>query len=164
MPDSEITQFMPGDILFYAKQQGDLADTVISAWTGGYVHVAIAISAVQKVEALAPVVAITSINTRAIAASWSYTSHAEPLVAENLHNALVWLIGQKGNLYGWGDIADAFIDKFEHGLVTLNIGDHFDCSALATEFLIKAGGVRALQNITDPHGITPAKLAQLLGV
>lgn len=158
-----LTEYMPGDILFYAKRAGQLNEEVISDWTNSpFIHVAIAISAVQKIEALAGGIVLTPIDGRAVAASFSYTQHAHPLDTNRLHDALTWLIGQRGNLYGWGDIANAFLMKFETE-VTLSIGNHVDCSGLAVEFLQRAGGVE-LGPLVNPHEVNPAALATQLGV
>lgn len=158
-----LTSYYPGDILFYAKRPGHLNEEVISAWTNSpFIHVAIAISAVQKIEALASGIVLTPLDGRVVAASFSYTQHAHPLDPNRLHDALTWLIGQKGNLYGWGDIANAFLMKFETE-VTLSVGNHLDCSGLATEFLMRSGGID-LGLLVNPHEVSPARLAQQLGV
>ena len=154
---------MPGDILFYGRIQSDLADTVISEWTGSaIVHVAIAVSALLKVEALGGGIVKTPIDARAIYTSWYYHKSASPIVAENLSRALLWLDAQVGQMYGWGDIANAALAKFEHS-VSIDLGGHYDCSGLATEFLLMAGGVPRLQGV-DPHTITPSQLNTLLSV
>jgi hypothetical protein len=158
-----LTSYYPGDILFYAKRPGHLNEEVISAWTNSpFVHVAIAISALQKIEALASSVVLTPLDSRAVAASFSYTQHAHPLDPNRLHDALTWLIGQKGNLYGWGDIVNAVLLRFETE-VTISVGNHLDCSALGTEFLMRAGGID-LGPLVNPHEVTPAALAKQLGV
>lgn len=158
-----LTSYYPADILFYAKRTGQLNEEVISAWThSDFIHVAIAISAVQKIEALANGVVLTPIDGRAVAASYSYTQNAHPLDPNRLHDALTWLIGQRGNLYGWGDIANAFLMKFETD-VTISVGNHLDCSALACEFLQRAGGVD-LGTLVNPHEVSPAALARQLGI
>lgn len=156
--------YAPGDILFYTAQPGNIEDAVIAQWTASrFIHVAIAISPEQKIEALNSGIVLSPINGRLIAASWSYMQHAKPFIEENLLHALEWLHSCVGQAYGLGDILDAFLMKFENAL-TLDINNHFDCSGLATEFLIKAGGVGALENVTDAHQVTPAGLATLLGV
>ena len=156
--------YAPGDILFYTAQPGNVEDVVIAQWTASrFIHVAIAISPEQKIEALNSGVVLSPINDRLVAASWSYQQHATPLVEESLLHALEWLHSEVGQAYGVGDILDAFLLKFENAL-TFDVENHFDCSGLATEFLIKAGGVGALESVTDAHQITPAHLATLLGV
>ncbi len=158
-----LTSYLPGDILFFAKRPGNLNEEAISAWTNSpFIHVAIAISALQKIEALANGVVLTPIDGRAVAASFSYTQHAHPLDPNRLHDALTWLIGQKGNLYGWGDIANAVLLRFETQ-ITVSVGNHVDCSGLAVECLQRAGGVD-LGTLVNPHEVTPAALAKQLGV
>jgi hypothetical protein len=149
---------MPGDILFYAALPHDAIDTAISWWTGSpLVHCAIAISAVQKIEALANGIMLTPIQTRAIAVTWAYGDNP----GAYLLPALSWLHSMLGQPYGYGDALEAVLFKLEHNVV-IDIGDHFDCSALATEFLLKAGGVPQLNGITNPHELTPASLYALL--
>lgn len=163
MSDSPVV-YAPGDILFYTSTPGNIEDAVIAEWTANrFVHVAIAISPEQKIEALNSGIVLSPINNRLVAAHWSYMQHAAPLVEENLLHALEWLHSEVGQAYGFGDILDAFLLKFEH-VVTLDINNNFDCAALAGLFLLKAGGIAALQNVTDAHQLTPASLATLLGV
>lgn len=150
--------YCPGDILFFGKAAGNIGDVLIQDWTGSeLVHCAVAVSAAQKIEALTHSVVITPIQERVVAASWSFNAPTG-----NLNNGLVWLQSQVGQMYGWGDIVDAVLWKFEHG-IAIDDG-HFDCSGLCLEFLIKCGGVPALAKVTNPHIYTPATLAGLLGV
>ena len=153
---------MPGDILFYESgAAGDMGDKLIEAWTGSkIVHVAIAISAYFKVEALLNGVVKTPINYVNVYCSYLYHDSAKP--NNNLPEALVWLEQQVGQMYGYGDIVNAFLDKFESG-ISINVGDHLDCSGLASDFLIRAGGTPASQ-IKDIHNVTPIQLAEVLGV
>lgn len=156
--------YQPGDILFYAAVKGSLEDSIISHWTDSpFVHVAIATTNGFKIEALSGGVVATLIDDRPIAALWSYQDHAQPVVQANLQQALTWLSGQLHLPYGWSDIFNAFLHKWEQGLF-IDEEDHFDCSALACEFLLKAGGIAALEDVTDAHIITPALLARRLGV
>lgn len=149
--------YKPGDILFYGQGNGVIADKLISVWTGSpLVHCAVAISGAQKIESLLHGVVLTPVDERAVAAHWSYVG------GDDLQAGLVWLHSQLGQIYGWGDILDAVLWKFEHAIAVDDT--HFDCSALATEFLLKCGGLKQLAAITNPHVITPAALAQLLGV
>lgn len=161
--NASITSYMPGDILFYAQGNGSWEDVVISDWTGSpLVHVAIAVSALQKIEALAGGVILSPIDSRTVAKSFLYTKNANPLVAESLAAALTWLHSQVGQMYGWGDIANAFLAKWEHNF-SVDLGEHYDCSGLACEFLQAAGGIKNLLGV-NPHEVTPAGLAKLLGV
>lgn len=164
MTQASITTYMPGDILFYASIPDNIAvDKAISMWEGNspIVHVAIAVSAVLKVEALGHGVVKTPIVQRNIYKDWLYHKNASPLVPETLSNALLWLDSQVGQMYGAGDIVNAILDKFEHSL-SIDLGDHYDCSGLATEFLIIAGGIKKLAGV-NPHKVTPAQLADMLG-
>src|SRR5438270_4542677 len=138
MQQATISTYMPGDILFYGQLPGDVYDTAITMWTNSpFVHTAIAISAVQKIEELSNGVVLTPLDDRAVLAAYRFTKRNK-VDANLLHNALVWLISQKGNLYGYGDVAIALLERFESHVVVLDKA-HFDCSALCTEFLQKAG-------------------------
>lgn len=151
-------EFSAGDILFYGQGNGDVADKLIRDWTNSpLVHVAIALSDVEKVEALAHGVVRTPIMEEDVAAHWQFQTQGGSLA-----NGLHWLTAQIGRMYGWGDILDALLWKFEHNVAIDT--QHFDCSSLATEFLLKCGGVPGLEGVTDPHVITPARLAELLRV
>lgn len=156
-----VTSYMPGDILFYAELPGDVIDTTISTWTNSkFVHVAIAESAMFKIEALGGGVVRTPIDGRSVAAA--YHIHERMQVdANRLANALLWLHGQVGQMYGWGDIANAFLAKFEHGF-SVDLGEHFDCSGLADQFGVYAGIPELIGS--SPHEETPAQLAQALKV
>lgn len=161
-PETDISPYQAGDILFFAQGNGSIGDGLIRLWTGSkLVHCAIAVSGAQKIEALVNGVVKTPINTQAVAACWHVAQHNIP--ANNLNYGLSWLQSQLGQMYGWGDIVDDILWKFEHGLA-FDVGDHFDCSALATEFLLKVGSVPGLESITDVHVVTPGELASLLGV
>lgn len=158
-----MNNFMPGDILFYTSLPNDIYDVAITNITRSrYVHTAIAISAIQKIEALSRGIVITPLDNRAVAAAWSYTGTIKDYNINSLHNALNWLISQKGNVYGWGDAANAMIQAAGFNLA-INEGDHYDCSSLATEFLKSAGGLSQLNGI-DPHKVTPAMLSKLLNI
>lgn len=145
-----------GDILFYKAGNGNWQDEAIRLWTASpFVHVAIAVSPVQKIEALANGVLRTPLAPSRVTAMWKFHG-------DHLSDGLAWLTGEVGQSYGYADILDAILARFEQSVSI--VSDHFDCSALATEFLLKCGGVEALRNITNPHTVTPAGLAQLLGV
>lgn len=153
-----VTKCEAGDILFYGSGNGSLEDQVIAAWTNSpYVHVAVAVSDTEMVQALSGGVNKAPIHTPD--AMWSYQEH---IAGGNLQRGIEWIKAQVGSSYGFIDIFDAVVERFEKG-VTL-VGDHYDCSALAAEFLIQCGDVPEMLNVTNPHTITPADLAKLLNV
>lgn len=159
-----MTQYQMGDILFFTSLKGSVIDSLIKYWTASaFVHCAIAVSPTRMVESLGTGVQASPIASRTVAASWTYAKHAAPLDPKDLHDAYLWLMNQVGQTYGWGDIINAALEKFENN-VTLDANNRFDCSGLATQFLLKAGGVGALMNVTDAHQVTPASLAKLLDV
>lgn len=154
--------YNPGDILFYSSS-GSLFDDAITIVEGSpkdYVHVAIAISGIQKIEALARGIVLTQIQPQLVTYTWSYMSRATPYIEQNLHNALNWLINQKGNLYGWEDTFNALLAR--GGIdFSINVCDEHDCSGLACQFLQYAGGIPRLIGV-DPHKVTPQQLYNLL--
>lgn len=156
-----MTTFMPGDILFY-ESKGTLYDRAIEFATHSpYVHVAIAVSAAQKIEALISGIMLTPIDNESAARYWSYTEHVPGYNKVQLSNALNWLMGMKGTAYGWDDVASSLFASM--GL-NIDISDNrWACSFLAAEFLINAGGVTSLMGV-NPHTLTPGLLAKNLGV
>lgn len=159
MLQATITDYMPGDILFYKGLPGDIYDVAITAVTHSeLVHCAIAISAIQKIEELSGGVMLTPIDGRQVAVAYRFTQ-SEQVDAQKLHAALTWLIAQKGLPYGWND---ALVAAF--GFLPDLDPIHYDCSALASEFLQKAGTHKILPSV-DSHRVTPALLADfLLGI
>ena len=150
------SEYEAGDTLFYKSGNGSLEDTIISDWTNSpYVHVAIAVSAVDMIEALSG--GVRQAALRSPHALWSYQGNVRD---GNLQRGIDWLLSQVGCPYGFLDVLDAVVEKVESS-VSL-VGEHYDCSALATEFLIQCGNVPQLLNVTNPHAITPAHLAKLL--
>jgi uncharacterized protein YycO len=156
--------YMPGDVLFFTSGSGtDVADKVIEAVTGSnIVHCAIAVSAFFKVEALFSGVVKTPINYSTVAYNYYLHESANPLVLANITQALKWLDTQVGQMYGYGDVVNALLSKVETG-VSIDVGEHYDCSGLATEFLDKCSGTQAT-TLMNAHNVTPVQLARTLGV
>jgi uncharacterized protein YycO len=159
----------PGDLFFYKKmtQSSNIVNTIVdnsitSLTQSPYVHVAIAISAAQKIEATFAGVSLSAITAGRPDFIWSYRDHAS-VVDSRLISALQWLTRQVGQPYGYGDIIEAVLYKLQHGL-NIEYADHFDCSALAVEFLLKAGGVAEMIDVTNAHQYTPGSLATLLHI
>lgn len=151
------TLCLPGDILFYSEDSRDIIDVAISDWTQSkLVHVAIAINSLQKIEALGNGIILNPIIYDQVAFTCNYGSNPGPYIVQ----ALNWLNGMLGQPYGWSDIVQAVTYKLVHGL-SISIENHYDCSALATEFL-KRSGLPIVMNISQPHDITPAKLYTIL--
>src|SRR5229473_700314 len=99
-----VTSYLPGDILFFIieKDTGTIVDQAIvegiSAWTASrFIHCAIAVSALLKIEALAGGVMKTPIDQTKVAASYLYHKHAH-VDAANLATALLWLESQVGQM------------------------------------------------------------------
>ena len=154
--------YSPGDILFYRRKPGDLVDTLISDITASpFVHVGIAISGMQEIQALFHGVILTAIDPPSDV--WSYSENVKSPDPARMLEALAWLAGMCGRAYGWEDIGNALLAKLIHG-ITIDVEDNLDCSSLATLFLLKAGNVTALFDSPDPHSMTPGMLAGRLGI
>lgn len=158
--------YNPGDILFYGVKSGDLFDEAIATWTSSpFVHVAIALNSVQKMEALGSGIMLNYLDSNEVRSSWSWSFNTKVADPVRLHNALNWLISQKGNAYSWTDDMNAVLEKAGVPLLIDSGTKIVNCSGLATEFLVMAGGVPSLQGmIIDYHATTPAWLAGKLGV
>jgi hypothetical protein len=159
---------MPGDILFYTATPGNVAENAIVLWTHSpYCHVAVALSALEKIEALSQCVVVNPLDLSRVAAVYRFSATAEYTSGKNLQvmTALQWLRGQVGTMYGWGDIVDAVLTRFETS-VTITTLDHHDCSSLATDFLIRAGCKVVIEDkrTQDPHLVTPGDLADVVGI
>ena len=151
-------QIKTGDILFYAPVKGDIFDALISWYTHSpYCHVAIALNQAEKIEALSSGVVKTSLFDRPIAALWTF-----PNVATTLDAGITFLTNTLGAGYSYIDIADALISSSHFYAVEMH---HYDCSALATDFLVASGVAERYlptQLCDNPHTVTPALLAQAL--
>lgn len=148
---------MLGTILFYRVYDGNIVEEVIQEFEGknAYVHCAIAISSSQKVEALAEGITKSGMGR---AADGMYTLPAS-VQKVLLDQAVTWLEAQVGQSYGYIDIADAILASFERGILLPD--SHYDCSALASQFLVKCG---IALPVSDVHTITPQELAGFLHV
>ena len=154
--------YSPGDILFYRRKPGDMVDTLISDITASpFVHVGIAISGMQEIQALFHGVLLTGIDPEPDV--WSYSQNAINPDPARMLSALAWLHSMCGRAYGWDDIGNALLAKLRLGL-SIDISDNLDCSALACDFLLRAGAVPALFDNPDPHEVTPGILAARLGI
>lgn len=149
----------PGDILFYGSS-GNLTDMAIAFFTRSpFVHCSVAISPFSQIEALGQGIIQSSIPTpRAI---WHLQDNSTDYDTQDLAEAIDWLKSMVGKPYGYSDIATAM--RVLTGFYAVQIG-HFDCSALCTEFLVKAGGVDLGGLELDPHTVTPAMLASQLKI
>jgi len=142
---------MIGDILFY-KNKGTLPDNLIDFWEGSrndFVHVAIQVSDTQKIEALYNGVTISDVNNSLVDAHYTLPDGLD------LERGIRWLFTQVGKPYGYGDILDAVLN---HPVIEC----HYDCSALATKFLIVCGVTYV--SASQIHMMTPQGLAEMLGV
>lgn len=152
---------MLGDILFFTGNTE--FDKLIQWWTKSPLnHVAIDIGDGTKVEALSNGIARTPTNQSNPVLIWRYDEHVKDQDSTDMGNAKKWLLAMVGKTYGWSDIVSA-ADVFARAIYAIRPG-FYDCSALATEFLIQAGGVDLGELALDPHLATPASLAKQLGV
>jgi hypothetical protein len=157
-----MTDYIGGDILFYViGANPDLYDKAIVGVTGSkFVHVAVAINHVQKIEAISGGIMLNYLNNRQVDAYWRFNT----VDTIKLHTALNWLMMQKGNAYSWSDAANILLD-YLHSPIELAESNQVFCSGLAAEFIQKCGYVLVdPSGIYDPHKISPGKLAAMLGV
>lgn len=143
---------MIGDILFYRMDHWNFLDEVVLLYEGkqnDFVHVAIQVSETRKVEAIwnGGVVLSNLNNDR------SYVTYSPKV--KSVKKGIDWLQSQVGQDYGYGDIADIVMNN------TPIFECHYDCSALAMEYLKK---LKASYENVDSHLITPQKLADMLGI
>jgi len=157
--------FAAGDLLFYLSQ-GDMLGWLIATWTRSpFIHVAICLDETYKVEAVQSGVQkalIRGNDYNTLGSHWQLQANSKDHDPIDLSEALSWLQGMVGQSYGIQDFltnANPF-EKFFYVVSPL----HYDCSALATQFLVKAGGVNLCGYDLDPHTVTPADLATCLGV
>lgn len=149
-----------GDILFYRGGSG-LSDGLIRLWTNGpYAHVEVAVNAYQSIGALTGGVELhTALTPQAL-----YTP--KDVTPENLLVALQWLYKQIGDPYSYADIVDDVFQRFWNRAPLLIQKNAYDCSDLASHFLIAAhtGVTVAKSQFLQPETISPNELARLLGV
>lgn len=159
-----------GDILFY-KTSGSIFDRLIAWWTKSpYVHVAIALDSKNQIEARANGVLRTGIDMSRVGAVWHMDRDIQDAnvggntVAEALQKrltiALVWLNMQVGREYSWADIVDAVAEKWYQKFYIVQT-QHYDCSALAAEFMKRAGFGLLIRGVATEQ-VTPGMLANKL--
>ena len=155
-----------GDILFY-KMNGSFTDRIIKWYTKSpYVHVSIALDNKNQIEARAHGVIRTVIDRTRLGAVFHLNDGYQigkniPMGSKNeLTKALVWLNMQVGREYSWADIVNAVAERWYQRMYLVQV-QHYDCSALAAEFLTRAG-YKLLLWPYAPQQITPAILASRL--
>lgn len=156
---------MIGDILFYRSKPNDLPDELISLYeklhgaNNPFVHVAIEYtpgpsnSTPMKVEALWNGVTLSALNNSNVAARYSLPKTLNPT---SVFSAFNWLDGMVWQPYGYGDLLDVLL---QHPVLEA----HYDCSALAVDFLRMCGDPH-IKLGDNPHIITPQQLSLMLGV
>ena len=153
---------MQGDLLFYYRKPS-MWDQLITWWTHSrFYHVAIDVGNGLKIEALNSGIKLNRITVQDDFARWSYKDHTTDADPKDMAKAIAWLYTMEGHEYGWSDIATA-VNPFRKVLYIVQ-RQHFDCSALAIEFLNQAGGIDMKDLGLDPHIGTPGDLAKFLGV
>lgn len=151
-----------GDIIFYSRTGP--VDMLIRWWTRSrFSHTAVDIGDGRMVESGIHGIREIPLDLKD-ATVWSYSEHATDQDPKDLEKAveLMKRLASLGIPYGYNDF---FINalpfaRFFHTVMP----NHYDCSALCTEFLIEAGGVDLCGLETDLHLVTPASLSKCLGV
>lgn len=148
-----------GDILFYSHT--GLLQTAIKLVTHSrFTHTAIDVGDGTIIQAIDKGIAQTTYEPAAVV--WHYRDHTTDFDREDLAQAMTWLLSMVGKPYGVSDLIGG-LNIFSRFLYFAK-PDAYDCSALATEFLVKAGGVDLGELGLDPHLATPGSLARQLGV
>jgi uncharacterized protein YycO len=144
-----------GNILFYTSHSW--ADKLIQKFTNSeYTHVAIALDGEQCIAATTAGVLVQPINSPADV--WSYRAHAIDNTDAHLQRGMRWLRGQLGTKYSWKDIISQVTSKLFGGAYVYSHRE-FDCSELATRFLINAGDFELPDDIGEyPNEVTPGSL------
>lgn len=159
MVDNLLYAAEAGDILFFHGQS--VEDRFIQLWTSSpFSHVGIAVGPAEVVEALNN--GIEKNPMQPPANIFKLREHSTDYDTQDLAVALRWLDSMVGQKYGWSDVASAAA-LFNHVIYAVKPG-FYDCSALACEFLIKAGGIDLGALGSDPHLATPASLAKQLNI
>ena len=154
-------KLMLGDILFYSGNSE--FDRLIQLWTRSPLnHCAIDMGDGFKIEAQPSGIERNPVNNAIPIKVWSYTENVKDRDPKDMQNAVGWVFSMIGRRYGWSDILTA-VNELQGIIYTVRPG-YYDCSALATQFLIIAGGVDLGELETDPHLATPASLARQLKI
>lgn len=156
---------MQGDIIFYDKSKsGNLINWAISWWTHSrFSHTAVDIGDGRQIES-----GINGVIERPLdlvdATVWSYSKSVADTDPKDMAGAVAWLkeLVRQHTTYGYVDFFTQ-INPLIKFLYVINPG-HYDCSAMCTEFLAKAGGVELCGLDLDVHLVTPATLSKCLGV
>lgn len=149
-----------GDILFYRGGSG-LSDGLIRCWTRGpFAHVEVAVDELQSIGALTNGVELH------VARPPDAVYSPVGVTAENLLTALRWLYAQLGDPYSYADIVDDVYHVFWNRAPLLVQPRAYDCSDLASHFLLAAhtGVTVNKKQFLQPETISPNDLARLVGV
>lgn len=156
-----------GDIVFVRGADWS-ARLIERATNGPYSHVQVAISAFEVVEALPEGITRSFVHLPPDPAD--VAAVGGHLQVDRRAHALAWLIQQVGRSYGWADIAaDALQALLPPALGSrtpfLIAPSSFDCSDLATRFLLLAGHKWLPDELVmDSSRVSPNSLARALGV
>lgn len=151
-----------GDILLYCGDPNNAYDiAIVNVTHSKFVHAAVALNDVQKIEALSGGIMLNNIDNMLPAAVWSFVDHEPNYERDQLHSALNWLICQRGNAYSWGDAANVLLNHL-HSPIEFATNNLVFCSGLCVEFLQRAGCVEVMG--LDYHKVTPAMLASQLNI
>lgn len=160
-PQSAPTQQpQAGDILFYSSDAWP--DRLIQWWTASpYSHCAVAVSSDQMIEALGRGVSLSTIRPPAAVAAIGGTLN--PGLRDK---AVVWLYRQLGCHYSYLDILGDALGRVLSPRVPFLVAPHeYDCSQLATMFLVRAGDDTLPDSIADePERVSPGDLARALDI
>ncbi len=159
----------PGDLIFV--RQNDWSGQLIAQETRGpYSHVQIVVSATAVIEALPRGITRTSLTSDTLPAPADVAPTGRRLAVDRRAHALGWLASQVGQGYGWldllGDVVGILLPPQLGGRTPLLVApSRYDCSDLATRFLVLAGHKWLPDALAmDPARVSPNDLARATGV
>ena len=152
-----------GDLLLFWKHEHNLSDAIIVRTTQGpFVHVAIDTGdgLVEAQQDGIHYVASDQVNRSAPI----YVASVTSTELDGIENGIEWVRKQVGLKYGWSDIVSSAMKGLGLPWYIGQVG-HWDCSDLATRYLINANAAKPLGNlVNDPGIVNPNDIALAYGL
>lgn len=150
---------MRGDLLFYTPR--DIVDRLICWGTHGpFAHVAIDLGDGTVIEA-------TPRGIRRNPVSYTNSVHYPVFPTTSpalIEKGIAWLNQQVGKAYGWTAIFDQVLRFFGDTQVYVYDRDDYDCSDLATRYLLLASPKLVGRLSHNPSLVSPNDLARQLNI
>jgi uncharacterized protein YycO len=150
---------MRGDLIFYTPR--DLWDRLICWGTHGpFSHVAIDLGDGTVIEATPQGIRRNPVSYTKSVQYPVYPTTNLPLIEKGI----AWLNQQVGKEYGWTSIFDQVLRFFGDQSVYVYDHDDYDCSDLATRYLLLASPKLVGRLSQNPSIVSPNDLARQLGL